>query len=613
MLLTLTLMLLTRQPPNYDEKYVKGCYEYEDQPACDRRHERWNSDIKAYEDEVAEYEADDFKQLTGSKVTVDAVDGAARIGPLKPTWCEGVKPNSQWASMPRNLERFKEARSLDFGPLFAVAEMACKRPDDKDVQRFAGYAVQGYANLTHLSAEDAVRNFTLRMGPTLGANKKSLCGALTVDAEAMGPEKTFGETRRTFFGCGDDSISGQWSGNGMQYGFTQLLWYLDTASQPETELTRLAFLLDTVRTPAADYLYKEASAARYGWVQYDMKGLDTAKLMRELEVEPYKGNAFALVLVSESLGIYQANAKEFEAFVKKMAKDADWKRIVFDAPQKAAVDWEASAAKFKPAFEASKAFEDKLFMPSLKAAKGCSTKLRADFQGYLKTVKAKASDFDSTVASDPVGGLLLERLAACEAIEGNTDYSKVLFEVHDKGRVSRGPRLASYYATVEAIGDVVKDRPKFPLDPRSLWAPRSEGDLQTRADQAPRNSASRIGLGDSEGSIVKSVQKTPGGTKVVFITERYQFMSQSCTPTNRILRIHDGNVEYYMNCRDAGLRWAEQHMHDVLIPNDLATGITAGKWLEFAGDPQEQPPAMPRAVYTDKNKSKLVSWYGFAL
>ena len=90
-------------------------------------------------------------------------------------------------------------------------------------------------------------------------------------------------------------------------------------------------------------------------------------------------------------------------------------------------------------------------------------------------------------------------------------------------------------------------------------------------------------------------------------------MSQSCTPTNRILRIHDGNVEYYMNCRDAGLQWAEQHMHDVLIPNDLATGIAAGKWLEFAGDPQLQPPALPRAVYTDKTKSKLVSWYGFAL
>jgi hypothetical protein len=263
--------------------------------------------------------------------------------------------------MPRNLERFKQARYLDFSPLFAVAELACKRPDDKDVQRFAGYAVQGYANLTRLNAEEAVRNFTLRMGPTLGDSKKSLCGALTVDAEAMGPEKTFAETRRTFFGCGGDALGGQWSSNDGHFSSTQLLWYLDTSSQPETELARLAYLLDTVQTPAADASNKESSAARYGWLQYDMKGFDTAKLMKELEAEPYKGNTFAQVIVSESLAIYQGNAKEFEAFVKKTAKDADWKRIVYEAPQKAALDWEASAAKYKPAFEASRAFSIPLF------------------------------------------------------------------------------------------------------------------------------------------------------------------------------------------------------------------------------------------------------------
>ncbi len=299
--------------------------------------------------------------------------------------------------------------------------------------------------------------------------------------------------------------------------------------------------------------------------------------------------------------------------MKKTAKDADWKNIVYDAPQKAVAAWEASALKYKTAFENSKAVEDQLFQPSLKAAKGCSVKLRADFGAYLKTLKASPAEFDAAVTGDPVGGLLLQRLAACEAIEGNTDYSQLLFAIHEKGRVSRGPRLAAYYATVEAIGDVLKDRPKFPLDPKSLWAPSSDNDLKKRADEAPRKSATTMGLMGSEGSIVKSVQKTPKGTKVAFVTERHQFMSRSCTPTNRIFRIHDGYIEYYQNCRDAGLQWAEQRTRDIVIPNEFAANIAAGKWVEFAGDPQLQPPALPRAVFSDKSKSKLVNWYGFPL
>ena len=230
MLFTIAILVLTRSPPNYDEKLITGCYDYEDKAACDRRHERWNSDIKAYNDEMADYEADDFKQLTNSKVSIEPAEGVEKVAPLKPTWCDGADTNSQWASIPRNLGRFLESGADNFGLLFQVAAMTCKRPDDKDVQRFAGYAVQGYANITHVSPELALRNFTWRMSETPLKGKKTLCEALAIDEEAIGSAKAFGRAKYNFFGCSDPkSLSSQWTSGNDNLVFDSLQYYLDSA------------------------------------------------------------------------------------------------------------------------------------------------------------------------------------------------------------------------------------------------------------------------------------------------------------------------------------------------------------------------------------------------
>jgi hypothetical protein len=614
MLTTIALLLLTRFPPNYEEKYITGCYENEDKQTCDSRHERWNRDIKEYEAEVAEYEASDLSRLASSKVTIEPAEGVAKIAPLKPTWCAGVKSEASFEALPRNLEGYSDGSIRGWGGLYFAAKVACKKPDDKEVQRFAGYVVQGYANATNASPEAALKNFTFRINEEkVKASKAALCSKLFIDDEDIGSKRMFGKARLSFFGCpkqpGHAESEPQWDSTEGLYGFEPMQYYLDTTSQPESELMRLSYLLDSVHTPEDTHPYKYSRAAEYAWLQHDMRSFDPAKALKELNEEPLNGNEYAALIVSESISVIKNRMAQYEAFVKKTAKDDDWKNILYVVPLKAAKDWESMAAKYKEAFDNSKAFEDKLFQPSLKAAKGCSPKLRADFTAFLKTIKVPAAEFENTVTNHPIGNLLLERIAACEAVDGNSSYSKALNQLQQKGRASRGPRLAAYYASLEAMGEVLKDRPKFPLDPKSLWAPRNANDMQVRASEADKSNAGYYGA--SEGSVVKSVSKTAKGTKITFVTERYQYMSQSCSATNRIKKIDsNGNLEYYVNCRDTGMKWDEKRVPDVVVPNERAGNITPGKWVDYASTTDDGTPVR---VYSDKSKSKLVNWYGFAL
>jgi hypothetical protein len=117
-----------------------------------------------------------------------------------------------------------------------------------------------------------------------------------------------------------------------------------------------------------------------------------------------------------------------------------------------------------------------------------------------------------------------------------------------------------------------------------------------------------------EGSLVKSVAKTAKGLKVTFVTTSYQFMGQSCTPTNRIYRITAGGVvEYYQSCKDTGMQTATSRVDDVTIPNEFASGIAAGRWVNFQRTVKDMQSGYPMAVYADKSKAKLVSWYGLGL
>ena len=617
MLTALAVMVLAYGPPSYEEKYLTGCYDQEEADRCADRQRRWKADIKRYEDELASVEDSQFQAFAKEQEqTIAPAPGAAKIAPQRPSWCAGftVDQNWTWSSVGRSLRSHTEGRFLNLGGLASAAQVLCRKPEDPVVQKVTASVLQAYVNTTGVSADEAPRNMTWRLDEKLVAAKKALCGALPYDEEMLGAEKTFAETRLTFFGCSpstnDKTDDAQWTGGHGQFGFKKVLWYLDTDAQPASELVRLAYLLDTVSAPADDYSYKASIAATYAWLQYDMKNLDVAKLQKEFAEAPYKDNAWAQLILSESLGRYRTSAAEFEAFVKKTAKDEDWKNIISGAPEKAVKEWTAQAEKNKAAMQDARDFEGKLFAPSLKAGKGCSAKLRPAFNAWLKGLKARPSEFDNAVAGDMVGSFLLQHLAACEAVEGNEGFARLLEQVRGKARLVRGPRLASYYAAVEAVGQAKADRPKFPLEPNQLWSPAAT-DIEDRAGEAMKGNSY---LNDTNGSVVKAVQKGPKVTKVTFITESYQFMGQSCVATNRIFRINSsGVVEYYSSCKDTGMQTATKRVGDITVPNEFAAGIAPGRYVDFAGPIDPREPHFPVAVYADKSKSKLVNWRGFGL
>jgi hypothetical protein len=53
----------------------------------------------------------------------------------------------------------------------------------------------------------------------------------------------------------------------------------------------------------------------------------------------------------------------------------------------------------------------------------------------------------------------------------------------------------------------------------------------------------------------------------------------------------------------------------VTVPADLAGGIKAGTFVEFDAARGQAPDrlALPKAVYSDKTRKKLVAFYGFEL
>jgi hypothetical protein len=618
MLNALVVVVLAYGKPSYDEKYLTGCYENEDAERCKDRQARWQRDIKQWEDEQAADEASRLEAFSKENADViEPIPGVAKIEAQRPSWCEGRKEleGYAWGSVARYLNSYKSGRAGGVGGLEIAAQVLCRKPDNEAVKRVTGNVLQAYVNATGVSADEATKNLVTRMDQkALSKSKKALCKAIEIDEEAMGGEKTFGLARRAFFGCSpstDEKVDEMlWNGRGGEFGFSKLLWYLDTDAKPASELVRLAYLLDTLHTPADDYSYKASIAVRYAWMGYDVKNFDAEQLKAEFAEAPYKDNVWAQLMLSESLGAYKLAAAEFEAFVKKIAKDDDWKNIVWAAPEKAIKEWTATNEANKAAMQEARDFEVKLFSPSLKASKGCSAKLRASLTTWIKGLKVKPAEFDRAIAGNMVGSFLLQHLVACEAVEGNNAYSRLLDQVRKESRLVRGPRLAAYYAAVEAVGQAKADRPKFPLEPNQLWSPTAN-EIEQRVDEVLKQYESLLPI---EGSLVKSVAKTPKGLKVTFVTTSYQFMGQSCVSTNRIYRINSsGVIEYYQSCKDTGMQTATSRVDDVTIPNEFATGIAAGRWLNFERTVKDMQSGFPTSVFADKSKAKLVNWYGLGL
>jgi hypothetical protein len=571
------------------------------------------------DDREAQHRKDDLERLAREMPVVAADPGRDAAPVRSPPWCDAVKPSGSYG--PSAIARsFKQAQHDGWGGYLETAMITCFFPNEPAVQKATAAIEQAWINLTGLSEPEALETFKARLAAdTYKADKEKLCDQLTVSEEVQGEELSFMTARRALFGCTKKGWADKyplWADNGTHVP-DDLVTYVDASSIPVDEVVRLALISDHVRFVFGEHNeYYAQRLLSYVTDQFDYLAFTPATVMKVLDAAPYQNNAYARGVLLESIGRAKLGILAITDDVNKKAADADWKELLVLAPQRGIADWTKEMTKWKDVFARSNAFEHAFWGPSRKAMKGCWPALYKDFNTVAKTLKHTSAHEFKEALSDPIASLLFSRLGACAAVDGDGNYAMALLTVSRDLRASRGPRLAAYYAALDALSKILEDRTKFPVDAKSFWFMKSNA-LYTASFSAANGRKKGVGfVAQSAKGIVKSASKGANGVVVQFQTEKHQEMGRTCVETGHILTFRtDGSPLYYQKCHDTGLITVNDTPGAVTIPADWATGIVAGAALEFeaAIGPPPARLALPKAVYSDKSKKKLVNFYGLGL
>ena len=532
-------------------------------------------------------------------------------------WCTGIKGDEyREGSVRRGIEQgLKYWNEL----LRPARDLCSAKPDDPVAQQQVQAIEQYWINITGLSEKDAVATLAARLDEEkLNADKAKLCGELAVSDEVLGEERAFMMAKRVLFGCQGNPM---WTDSNQRLS-DDLPFFLDVSAGEPDELVRLASVLDSVRVlngRSSDYFEKNL-ALGYVTGQLDYQALKLDAVLKLLDAPPYKGNSWARTVGIESVGAAKMGVDGVEAEVKKRTgKDADWKELLVTAPQRGAADWRAAAAKWKAELARSSEFERKYFGPSKRAARDCLPGLRADFEKVAKTLKHDTAHDLRESLSDPVASLLFQRLDLCIALDDDPNWAGQLRAIGSDVRYARGPRVAAYWAAVEALGKIVADRERFPVKVADLYWYKNNVLYDAALSERSKNKkpVDPMGyVGDSGNGIVATVKKVGDAVEIAFVKQRHQEMGYSCTDTNHLLAIRpDGTLQYRQNCKQSGLYWIDNTPGGITVPSAWAVGIAPGRVVDFKTERGQAPKrrGLPVTVYSDKSRKKLVNWMGLAL
>jgi hypothetical protein len=361
--------------------------------------------------------------------------------------------------------------------------------------------------------------------------------------------------------------------------------------------------------------YFELELARYAIDQFEFKALSPANLMKLLDTAPYQGNSFARATVLVSLGRAQMGIAAIEAEVATKTADADWKELLVTAPRRGYDAWVKSAEALKEQLARSNAFERTFYGPSRKASEGCMATLLPDFLGVAKTLDNKSLvAFKESLSTNLIANLMYTRLATCARVDGQGEWSDKLFRISGELRSARGPRMAAYYATFDALSKILADRTKFSLEHKNLAKVKTNQLHHAAMKVAIASKGS--GMGSDGKGIVASARPTGDGVAVTFVPDKHQEMSYDCKSTSQIIMFtSDGRPLYYQDCKPAGLVWIDNTAKPMTVPKQWSAGIAPGAVIEFDAEYGDKPTRLgiPRAVYSDKTKTKLVNYLGMTL
>jgi hypothetical protein len=241
----------------------------------------------------------------------------------------------------------------------------------------------------------------------------------------------------------------------------------------------------------------------------------------------------------------------------------------------------------------------------------------------FKTLEVESADEITGALSDPMASLLLSRLSVCAAVDTERFYAAWLLALSRDLPLIRGPRTAAQFEAAAALGAIKEDRTKFPVehsdvrtyDKRALYDAGLGANNDNKINMAGDDPMGFVGDGGT--AVVKSVKKSGGRVDIEFVKETHKVAEETCVETNKFAGWDTAGRPYYrMKCKPTGKMLTIDDTPDpIFMPAEWATGIKKGAIVDFdaARGRGQARMALPKHVWTDKSKKKLVNWYGLEL
>ena len=549
-------------------------------------------------------------------ITVEPVEGVARIAPRRPGWCDQL-PKSELARalLPQATSAMQDlvAERYWWATTRKVLGPLCASPDDAAVQQQTAYFYQWWVNRTALTPEQLDGLF--RYFGTLASADLTLypdtmakvCKAFPpASNEASERDRLIAQATRASLGCAEHDGAPYWVSRGAT---DDLFWHLDALEAPPSELVRAHSVLHCLGEP--DEIDDDDLAA-YAVCGADGRGLDLAALEKEIAGYHELARAHARLTVAAARRI----TARYEAVARaKAAQDPAWQALLYDAPASGWAAWTKAYQANRAAIDAARAYEARYLGASRKAARGCWRDAWGALSAYVAKVRPDDLAAIKAAMTTGPGTILLEHVVACADAEGQTRIATVLGQLFSSARPARGPRYAAYFAVLEALNEIRADRSKFALDPSRF--------ARFYRDRSPvagsiAGSVTELDLAREDGGgVVKHVKRDGAGVRVEFKTDRWKAPIWNCTPTNRIQQFRpDGTVIYEKNCTYGGEQWVERTHDPIWVPAEVAAGLAPGTFVRSAGSIERHGDAwdsIPVEVWATKDRTKLVAYLGLAL
>ena len=604
---------------------------------------------------------------------IKAAPGAEVVAIAAPTWCTNQppkKPEDEDGEHARLLddqieegvkrgdipERMQGKTTDDTAR--EVVRLSCLDPSDPNLAKHAASWRQAMVNLMGMTAAENAAY--LRLVSSLDRDKlakktEALCKRLA-DAKPSSAEDTVRiAARRWVLDCDNASKDDDETGDerSARKETEEAAWSMAgrQAKLPGQLVTVAAVakcLHAEPKLPEKEFVMKSAYAATFVTCVHDLKTLDKASLLAELQadkVDPVEQlralEAFGMVrrFAAQVTGIYANAAKKHPELVTILDK----------APERGFSDWVTQAAAWKGPLDAATGYEARFYAVQtsksavVKAFAGCGAPTRKNFFDYLRSKKPKTAAQVRAIGRDSIGDTLGLAMVACDAAEGRGFAAEAMHDLMLADSPAPGPRSAAFTAAERALAEVESDQSNFPFklsgfEPDRLDTRKGKDFAEVVFDRLKTDQDRFRPLGtwtdvdkagdddgrESDGEILR-VTKGKGGVVVSFKTVYWMEAMHICVDARprRVDYVEHENgdsvVHYVQTCSPAASEKRSSTLASVVIPEVLAVGLRPGLFARVRASDVETwrekgtRPGFVVEAYADKARKTLVYAVGAKL